>query len=1119
MKTYLVILFCLLAGTVSGQVLTGTISGTVTDPSGAVVPGAAVTIVNEGTGVTVWRGVTNESGVYRAPSLPVGRHKVIVELSGFKREEVTGINLTVDERAAVNVALQLGAVDVSITLDSENVARLATESSSLGNTIDTAQVQNLPLPSRNILNLLSLTAGISSGGDATSINASQLSINGSRTVNSEFTVNGLSVVSGSTGGVQTLPPTDAIREVRVLTSAYSAEYGRTSGGTVNVITDSGTNQYHGALYEYFRNEDLNANNFFNNVLGKRRSQDRYNLFGGKLGGPLQIPKLYNARRPAFFFFNYEGLRQSSPYFSTSTVPDTAFRSGDFSNSKTAVYDPMTNAQFSGNIIKSDRIDKAAAKILSVLPAPNSPGSFDPVSGITVNNLVEIGSTKPSNNSYTGRIDENLSERDRFFGAVTYFNNQSPGQPKITGPLENNTGPGVTIGNQIVVGYTHTFSPSLLFEARMGYWRNNSAITPPSLGLDVQSVLGIQRSVGPAAPTFNINGYSQYGLNSNTLRSQIDNNFQWNASATKAWGNHLVKLGFDLRKDQFNIYNPGGTGNSGWFTGNYTFNGEITSPTHNSGNPVNAMADFLLGTVKSSGYALPQPPAGRRNSNLGLYVQDDWKAAQKLTLNLGLRYEYEAPMTSSNNIYSRVDPVTGQVLFAGINASPSLNLSATRWNFAPRVGLAYNVLPKTVIRAGYGVFYSQIFSDLGAQVLFPGYTISQSFGSLGTGIAQPFSLSQGMPLVAVQNLQSPQTTLGQFGLTNPLSASASFAQAGPLPYASQWNFGVQREVARGLILEANYAGSSGVHLPLNLPYNRIPFSAATQAAQVNTQAFTQSLRPFPSVAAFSAISMAGHSSYHGVQLTARRQYGTNLSFIANYTRSKSLDDGSGLFSFSQPETFDEGQFPADFRKFDRAVSAFDRPNTFTAALQYRTSGPAWLRNIEFDPIITARDGLPTSITQNNLNSAARGLRPNLISNTSIYTHPTANGTGIQYLLPVSAADFPLGTVGPLFTGTGASRTLLLPAGIGSLARNSVRTPGEFDLDLAVGRDFPIREHVQFRLRAEAFNILNHTNFREPNTSLTVTTSAQGQAVFNSPGFGIITAARAARFMQLVGRIEF
>ena len=1103
-----------------GQVLTGTISGVVTDSTEAVVPNAAVTIINADTRVTAWHGMTNESGVYRAPSLPAGRYDVTVELQGFKRAEVAGINLTVDQRAAINVTLQPGAVAESVTVEGKTAGQLSTESSSLGNTINTTQVQNLPLPDRNILNLLSLTAGVSSGGDATSINASQLSMNGSRTVNSEFTVDGVSVVSGSTGGVQTLPSADAIREFKVLTSGYSAEYGRTSGGTVTMIINSGTDQYHGALYEYFRNEDLNANNFFNNVLGKPRSQDRYNLFGGKLGGPVRIPKLYNGKEKTFFFFNYEGLRRSSPYFNTSTVPSAAFRSGDFSGSKVPVYDPRTNAPFPGNKIPSDRIDPAAAKILGVLPTPNSPGSFDAATGQAVNDLVAIGSTKPSNNSFTTRIDENVTVNDRLFGTLTHYKNQSPAQPKIPGPLENNTGPGVTTGYQATLGYTHTFSPTLLLEARMGYWRNDSEIIPPSLGINVQNVFGIQRSIGPAAPTFNISGWSQYGLNSNTLRSQIDNNFQPSASATKIWGNHLVKFGFDLRKNQFNIYNPGGTGNSGWFTGNYTFTGEITSATHNSGNLVNSLADFLLGDVKSSGYALPQPPAGRRNRNIGVFVQDDWKVTQKLTVNLGLRYEYESPMTSSNRIYSRVSPVTGEVLFADINASSALNLSASKFNFAPRAGIAYNVTPKTVIRSGFGIFYSQIFSDLGAQVLFPGYTISQSFGSLGTGVPQPFLLSQGMPLIAVQNLQSPQSTLSQFGPTNPLSASASFAQAGPLPYALEYNFGVQRELMRGLIIEANYAGSSGVHLPLNLPYNTVPFAAATQIAQINTQAFTQSLRAFPAIGGFSAISMAGHSSYNGLQITARRQYAGNLAFIANYTRSKSIDDGSGLFSFSQPEVFDDGQFPSVYRKVDRAVSAFDRPNSFTGAIQYRTSGPRWLRNIEFDPILTARDGLPTSITQNNLNSAARGLRPNVVGTASIYT-PNAypNGTGIQYLLPVNSPNFPLGPVGPLFTGTGANRTLVLPAGIGSLGRDSVRTPGELDLDLAVGREFPIAERLRLKLRAEAFNVLNHTNFQTPATSLTVTTNSQGQPIFNSPGFGIITAARAARFMQIVVRLEF
>ena len=824
------------------QVLTGTISGTVSDSSQAVVPNAAVTIVNADTGFTAWHGVTNGSGLYRAPELPVGRYNVSVVAPGFKRQDVAGVNLATDQRASINVTLQPGAVTEEINVVGDTAGQLATDTSSISNTITMSQVQDLPLPSRNILNLLSLTAGVSSGGDATGINASQLSFNGSRTVNSEFTVDGVSVVSGSTGGVQTLPPSDAIREFKVITSAYSAEYGRTSGGTVTLVINSGTDQYHGGAYEYFRNEDLNANNFFNNVRGQKRPQDRYNLFGGKLGGPVSIPKLYQGKQKTFFFFDYEGLRQSSPFANISSVPSAAFRSGDFSASPILVYQPGTNTPFPGNRIPANRIDPAAAKILGVLPTPNSPGTPDPTNGRVTNNLVEVGSTKPGSNAITTRIDENISDRARLFGTFTHFNSQSPTQPIIPGPLENTTGPSATTGYQGTLGYTHTWTPTFFTEARMGFWRNNSEITPPSAGIDVQTVFGIAQSVGPAAPTFNLNNWSQYGLNSNTLRSQIDNNYQPSLSATKVWGNHLVKFGWDLRKNEFNIYNPGGTGNSGWFTGSYTFTGEITSGTHTGGNPVNSLADFLLGDIKTSGYALPQPPAGRRNYYTGVYVQDDWKVSRRLTVNLGLRYEYESPMTSSNNIYSRVDPTTGQVLFAGINASASLNLSAQMLNFAPRVGFAYSLDPKTVIRGGFGIFYSQIFSDLGAQVLFPGYTISQSFGSLGTGIAQPFSLTQGMPLVAVQNLHNPQSTLSQFSASNPISASASFSQINPLPYAEEWNFGVQRELARGLILETNYVGSAGVHLPLNLPNNTVPFAAATQLAQVNTSVNTQKRGP-------------------------------------------------------------------------------------------------------------------------------------------------------------------------------------------------------------------------------------------------------------------------------------
>ena len=1108
----------------SGQNSSGVISGVVSDTSQAIVPNASVTIVNTDTGVTVWRGVTNESGVYRGPGLIPGKYSVSVEMAGFKRAQVEGIPLAVDQRTAVNIILQLGVPSESIEIR-DTASDLATDSSSLGNVMNASQVSNLPLPSRNILNLLSLTAGVSSGGDATGINSAQLTFNGSRTLNSEFSVSGVSVVSGSTGGVQTLPSSDAIREFKVLTSAYSAEYGRTSGATVTMVLNSGTNQFHGGLYEYFRNEDLNANNYFNNVRGIKRPVDRYNLFGGKIGGPVWIPKLYKGKEKTFFFFNYEGLRRISPYTNTSTVPSDAFRTGDFSASPIVIVQPGTTTPFPNNKIPTNLINSAAAKIMAVMPAANSPGTVDAANGRFVNNLVSTGSSKPSSNAYTTRIDENLTSKDRLFGSLTYNKSVSPLQPVIPGPLDSAVGPTVNTGYLGILGYTRIWTPTVITEFRMGYWRNNSAVTPPSLGINVQDTFGIARSVGPASPIFNISGGwakspDFFGLNSNTLRSQIDDNFQPSFSLSKVWGNHLLKFGYDLRKNQFNIYNPGGTGNSGAFTGTYAFTGEITSPTRNSGNGINAMADFLLGQIKTSAYALPQPPSGRRNSNTGVYAQDDWKLTRKLTLNLGLRWEYESPMTSSNNIYSRVDPTTGTVLFAGINASGSLNLDASKKNFAPRIGLAFSLDPKTVIRAGAGLFYSQFFSDLGAQVLFPGYTVSQSFANLGTGIAQPFTLSQGMPLTLVQDLAHPQSTLSQFSPSNALSASASFAEEKPMPYGSQWNFGVQRELPARIVLDVNYAGSAGTHLPINLPYNQVPFSQATALAQANVAVTTQNARPYPNVGGFSAISMAGHSSYHALHVTGRRQYGEHVAFVATYSRSKAIGDSDGMFSFSQPQVVNVGQFPQLYRFLDRGLSEFDRPNSFTAAMQYRVGGPRWLRGFEIDPILTARDGLPLTINQNTINSAASQLRPNLISNTSIYqSQITPNGTGVQYLIPSTSANFPLGPVGPLFTGTGAARTQVLPAGIGTLGRSSVRAPGDIDLDLGIARTFRVKEHVNFQLRAEAFNLLNHTNLLSPDTGLSVIVNAAGQPVWNSPTFGLITGARSARFFQLVARFEF
>jgi hypothetical protein len=1115
-----IILLVMFAGGAGAQEITATVSGTVVDATGAVVPNVPVRITNTDTGL-VWNVASNASGRYAAPALPVGRYHIQVGVAGFRKVEIDGISLQVDQRARIDITLQPGDVAESVTVVGEALGQLEAESSSMGALINSSQVRDLPLPSRNVLNMLTLVGGVSSGGAATGINASQLSINGSRTLNSEFSVDGVSVVSGSTGGVQRVPSTEAVREFRVLTSGYTAEYGRTSGGYVNLVIDSGTNQFHGSVYEYFRNEKLNANNFFRNLRNQPRQSDRYNQFGGKFSGPVWIPGLYNGRDKTFFFFNYEGLRRREPFNNLSTVPSAEYRRGDFSASPIPVFDPDGNTQFPNNTIPANLIDPAALKIMGLLPQPNSPGTRDAANNRAVNNFVSAGSTAPRDNQITIRGDHAIREASRLFGRLTYIRNLSPSSVRIPGPLDPRVGDSVTTTYQAAASWTEIWSSRIVTEAWLGFQRNNPKIDPPSLGLDVPGVLGIQRQVYPAVPRFNF-GWTDLGIDANTYRRQIDNNYQGAASLTWNAGTHTVKTGFQLRKNQFNVFNPGGA-----FTGIYFFNGEMTSPARTAGNPVHSLADLLLGQIQRSNYDLPQPITGRRNSNLGLFVQDDWKATRRLTINLGLRYEYESPMTVSNDIYSRIDSVTGKLLVAGKNASRSLNLEPDRANLAPRVGFAYSLNDRTVIRSAFGIFYSQIFSNLGGIVLYPGFTVQQQFPDLGAGVAQPFRLSQGMPLVAVQNLDDPFFVERAATVSSPLAAGtlgavAQWAKIDPMPSSLQWNFGVQREIVRGTIADVSYVGTRGLHLPHIQSFNQFPIERGEDLARSGSALDIQRARQFPTVDPIWAYVHAATSSYHSLQVKGNRQFSRGIGFLASYTWSKSIDDASGIFNFSQPNGLDHGQFPSNFRYLDRAVSAFDRPHSFAAALQYATGGPRWLRGWTLSPVLLVRDGLPDTIWQTALHPLAIQQRPHVInSNGGGFASGIAPaGTAVRYLVAPADPSFPFTPSGPFFSGTGSNRTLVLPFRPGTLGRNTTRDPGEVNLDLAVARNFPIRERLRLELRAEAFNVLNHTNFNAPVTTLNVALDSRtGQAAFNSPDFGLITAAKASRFLQLVLRLEF
>jgi hypothetical protein len=1113
-------LLCLICCTLRAQDITGAISGVVSDSSGAVVPRASVRIVNSTTNVQSWTGASDGQGAFLAPMLPVGSYNITVESKGFKKFEILALPLEFNQRAHVDAKLAPGDVQEVVTVTGEAVSVLNKEDSALGLDVDPAEIRDLPLANRDIFNLLNLSGGVSAGGDATAITSSQYSVNGSRTQASEITIDGVSVVGGTTGSTVHIPDTEALREVKILTSTYSAEFGRTSGATIASVIDSGANRPHGGAYEYFKNEDLDANNFFNNLRGTARPYDRKNQFGGKLSGPVYIPRVYNGHDRTFFFFNYEEVRTMSPTLNISTLPPQKFYTGDFSTSPVPVGDPLAKqAPFPGNKIPASRLDPAGQKILGLLPVPNSPGSYDPTTGLSANNYVNQVFTQPTSGDLNARVDHNLSSANRIFARFTHYNSLTPEAPIIDGVFNTGNGPSRGSDYQAVLGLTSSVTPTLILELRSSLVRDTVFQNGPSLGFNQQSELGIQRAPFAAAPDIAVTGFTTFGSQGNTWVDQANNIFQYASSISWVHGKHMVKAGAQFRRAQYNFFNAAAN-----FAGLYSFTGEITATNTTAGNAVNALADFLLGDVKTAAYSIPQPMIGRRGFNLGFYLQDDWKITSKLTLNLGLRDEYESAMTTSNGMFSRVNPATGQMLVAGVNASASLNLSPPKINFGPRVGFAYALDPKTVVRSAFGIFYYQLFANLGGVLNFTGYTLNQSYNSLGRGVPQAFSLTQGMSLPLVQNF-NPLQVMAAASPSNPLTPTGFYSDVSHLPENLQWNFGIQREIARGTVVEATYVGSHAYHLPLYIRDNVLPsFQIAQMLVATDNNVQTQLYRPFPNLNGWSEIRNVGDSEYDSLQLRFSRELSRSVSVMANYTFAKAMDDGSGTFTNTQPSNVvDSGQLPQIALNIEHAPSVFDRRHSFTAAPRYTiTNGPRWIHNLDFTGVFIARSGLPVNIYQNNLYPDAVQQRPDITGPGFLLYAPqeTTVGTGIRYLRATTDPQFPLTPTGPLFITVSGKSVMVLPAAIGNIGREIARAPGDWNLNLSAGRRFHIREKLTMQLRAEAYNMFNHTNLLMPASNLSVIANTSNQtASFNSPGYGLITTARSARFMQMVARFEF
>jgi hypothetical protein len=613
------------------------------------------------------------------------------------------------------------------------------------------------------------------------------------------------------------------------------------------------------------------------------------------------------------------------------------------------------------------------------------------------------------------------------------------------------------------------------------------------------------------------------------------------------------FGAQFRKNQFNSYNPSGSPQ-----GTIGFGGAVTNKGA-SGNANTSMADFYLGLVNSGNYQTPMPETGRRNFNIGVFFQDDWKVTPKLTVNAGIRYEYEAPLYIANNIYSRISPSTGTLLVAGQNgASRSLNVSTPKLDFSPRIGFAFSANDKTVIRGAFGTFYGTIFQNLGGQLAYPGYDVTSNF-TLNPNTPSAAAPPQGTPLsytldqtfsnanVIPRDLNNPVATINAYTVTNPLSVGAvSFNKMDKMPMVQQWNLGVQRQLPFGIIFEANYVGNHTLHLAYNIPYNLVPLTAANVSTaaiagnNATNNAVVQPLRAFPRLKSFSGVDNVGMSNYNSLQIVGRRQFNTRFAVLSNYTYAKSMDDGSTIYNFSAPNGTANAQYIGDpnLRRMDYAVSNIDIKHRVSVAIQYTSAGPWWMRGWTVAPTFVGQTGLPLNITQSN--NAAVDMsqqRPNGRIQ-DIIIKPYFDGTALRYYKNPSLSSIPAGDTSFPLTPAGAvlntAKTALLtnPATpLGTMPRDAGRAFGIVEFDASVSKTFGLYRNLKFQLRLDAFNVLNHTNFGAPTTTLSsgsdcvkTGTTCSGPEVANfrgnSSGFGQITGTSTpARQMQVQGRITF
>ena len=1057
-----------------------TLTGDVRDSSGALVAGAAVTITNVGTNISVAT-VTNDRGSYTVPNLRPGEYTVTAEAPGFSITIRSGLTLQVAQVARADVTLQPSALRETVEVTAATPL-LEAQTSSRGSVIDQRKIVDLPLNGRDYNQLALLSPGVLPGTPRlASVNfKGVLNVNGNRTFNNVFLLDGVDNISYSNSfrgeNVQLVQPSvDALQEFKIQTNAYSAEYGRSSGAVVNATIKSGSNSVRGTVYEFLRNDRLDANNFFSNALGAPKPKRERNQFGGAIGGPL-------VRNRTFWFANYEGLRDLEGIPRVRQLPTAAEKAGLFS---TAVFDPFApgRSEFPRNaqgqwVIPRDRWDPVGAAIVALIPDPNVPGS-------TIYASTPVTDTRQD--QFDVRIDHQFTSALNAFGRYSFVDTDTFRPAPLPGLAEGSFndafGSNQNRSQGLALGVTRIFSPTLFGDFRFGYSRGNYFTYPPNFGVDGAAEIGLRNvptdsAITGGVPKVNIQGFDAVGRHTSTPQFQTPRS--WNPRMTITWSRdaHLIKVGAEFLHVQTKINDLNAT------VGRMNFENRFTN---------RAVGDLLLGLP--SQLALTSYTVMDQGQDMQFYfVQDDYRLTPQLTLNLGVRYEYATPPREKEDLLANFDPETGTMVFAsdGDTFERAL-IHPDRNNLAPRVGFAYAPASRWVVRGGYGMFYTHTVRQgrEGMLGFNPPYLVDNLLqtgvtGAAAVAAAAPFRLVNGYPSGLLDANALAPTVLRRGQDPNQRT-----------PYIQQYNIGVQYELMTDLLLDVAYVGNRGTGLP--------GFRNLNQRAVIQNADGTQAAgaRAFPAFGDIQWMENRVSSDYNSLQTRLEKRLSNGLTALVSYTWGRALTDAPDHISTSGGGAgIDTGTFREPQDSFnlgaERGPAEFDIEHRFVASYIWelpfgrgRRFGSEWNRTLDvvlggwqLSGIHVLQSGLALTATLGGstvLNlGGERRARPNLVGDPE---------------LPASQR-----TINRWFNTDAFAAFSPAPQAFGNAGVGIMRGPGFANFDFTLAKNFPVTDSRYLQFRAEVFNALNRANYGPPNIAR------------DSSGFGQILSAGNARIVQ-------